>query len=232
MVFDGALRIDANTGWEPETAVALIPELDAMLDTGQPVPAVALVDGQPVQTAVALPRTFLRMRELVAALETRGVACWVVSASSEELVRLLVCDPARGLPIPPERVCGCNVLLEAPDRTVTWGAKARSAGSAPWRTDAWRDLRQTVHPVAPLTWYEGKVAAVRTWIEPVKRPLLAAGDSPSDIPMQLLVDTSRGGIRLAIRRADATPLEASEKRPGTDALDGWVMVSPAELAPE
>ena len=204
----------------------------AMLASGAPVPTSELVGGVRTPATVGLPRPFQRMRELVAALQARGVECWIVSASPEELVRLLACDPVHGMGFDPDRVCGVNLLLEGDDGP-DWGARARAEGRSPWTTDAWLDRRLTLHPIAPMTWYEGKVAGVRTWIDPTRRLLLAAGDSPSDIPMQLLVDPERG-TRLRIRcgaGADARTQAALRAREGTDAEQGWLVVAPEDLAP-
>ena len=112
---------------------------------------------------------------------------------------------------------------EPPSRSRRCARSAASLADAPL----------THHVIGPLTWYEGKVAAVRTWIEPVRRPLIAAGDSPSDIPMQLLVDPDRG-VRLRIRvdaSADARMAAALDVRPGMRADVGWVTVSPEALSP-
>lgn len=204
--------------------------LHSMLDHGAPIPVAALGHGAQQPGHVPIPRPYARMRELISALHDVGVACWIVSASHEELVRLLASDPVRGLGIPPDRVCGVNLLLQGPD-DMDWGARARQEGRSPWTEASWLDRRLTAHPVAPLTWYEGKVAAVRTWISPTARPILAAGDSTNDVPMQLLVDPRRG-TRLRIRRqpgSDAATARAIAARHGSDAEAGWLAVTPAEL---
>ena len=206
--------------------------LHAMLASEAPVPATDLVDGEIVDVQIGLPRPFARMRELVAALEAADVRCWIVTASPEETVRLLACDPVHGVGIHPDRVCGVNLMMQTksgPD----WGARARAEGRSPWLSDTWLDARLTHHAIAPLTWYEGKVAAVRTWISTSQRPLLAAGDSPSDIPMQLLVDPARG-LRLRIRADashDARTAAALAARPGTGADGGWLTLTPEQLGP-
>jgi hypothetical protein len=55
---------------------------------------------------------------------------------------------------------------------------------------------------APLPWYEGKQAAIHTYIHPWKKPVLVAGDTPaSDGPMFFRApDVERGAMRLFVSR--------------------------------
>ncbi len=213
-------------------------ELFAMLDDGRPIPAVG-ADG--VATLIHPPRVFEAQRALIQDLRARGVRVYVVTAALEELVRLVVSDPTRGLGIAPENVIGVNLLVQYPDGTVRSGASDRAAGLSgeAWFTPDRLAGRLSHHLVAPASWYEGKVAAIKTWIHPTRRPSIAAGDSASDLPMLLYTDPRRGGFRLMIPRKPSV-LEAREAAisarsgvPGADPAPtrGWILVDKDALTP-
>ncbi|HEY0316544.1 MAG TPA: hypothetical protein VGC28_09805, partial [Sphingomonas sp.] len=90
----------------------------------------------------------------------------------------------------------------------------------------------------PETWYEGKVAGIQAYIDPVRRPWLAAGDSRSDWPMLFYA----GGLRVWVnhdatatsalagtRAARAATEAASDLHPPLSADQGWVTTTPALL---
>jgi L-Ala-D/L-Glu epimerase len=56
-VYDGPLRVDANTGWQPEEALALLPDLDALGVelVEQPFPARAIAELRRLQERSPLP---------------------------------------------------------------------------------------------------------------------------------------------------------------------------------
>jgi phosphoserine phosphatase len=127
------------------------------------------------------PRVRPEMRALVAALEARGCATWIVSASPEFLVRDLALDPVHGVPVAPHRIIGVDVLLHGPGGPFSFG-RCREAGDVPDLT-ALADHEISGLLRAPAPWYEGKVAAIRRWIDPEARPYLVAGDSQNDAAM-------------------------------------------------
>ena len=57
-------------------------------------------------------------KELIAYLRANNVDVWIVSASLEEVVRMVASDPEYGLSIPPERVIGVNLMLKKPMEIV------------------------------------------------------------------------------------------------------------------
>jgi hypothetical protein len=61
------------------------------------------------------------------------------------------------------------------------------------------------YPWTPATWFAGEWAAILTYIDQWKRPVLAAGGTPGSDCYMLFhgVDTARGGIRLWINHRDA-----------------------------
>ena len=95
---------------------------------------------------------------------------------------------------------------------------------------------------APLPWYEGKQAAIHTYIHPWKKPILVAGDTPlSDGPMFLRgPDPDRGGLRLFVARKDSyrdhivqlqdehASHQSAQAHPVT-ANRNWIIVTPDEI---
>jgi hypothetical protein len=96
---------------------------------------------------------------------------------------------------------------------------------------------------APLPWFEGKQAAIHTYIDPWKKPVLVAGDTPeSDGPMLLRApDVDQGSLRLFVARkpdfhdrirALQSHHAASQLAHGhpVTANRNWVVVTPDQIA--
>jgi phosphoserine phosphatase len=142
-----------------------------------PKPIVAQLCPQRGSVSVPIPKIFPQQVALLRFLESIGVTPWSVSASLEELVRLVATDPRYGIHLPREHIIGVHLTLKkekGPPSDATFTGKLRP----------------------PLTWYEGKVAAIQEKISPKERPILVAGDSNNDLPMQRYGDPA--GIRLRI----------------------------------
>ena len=108
-----------------------------------------------VQKGLIVPQY---MKNLYKALQEADITPYVISASAEWLVELLVCDPELGFGLDPARVYGIRI---AP------GATALSDSN-------------------PQPYKEGKVWCIREKIAPLhggKDPVLAAGDSNGDVAM-------------------------------------------------
>ncbi|MFF0742486.1 haloacid dehalogenase-like hydrolase [Streptomyces sp. NPDC004111] len=150
------------------------------------------------------PQLSTGMQELYRTLTAHGIEVYVVSAASEDLVRMVVADPRYGYGVKPENVLGVSALLK--DRRtgdVTSARKEIAAGRYDPRGLAERELTPTLW--APATWYEGKPAAISTYIDPWQKPVLAAGDTPkSDGPMLFRsTDVEHGGVRVWVNRKDS-----------------------------
>ncbi|MET9494954.1 HAD family hydrolase [Streptomyces sp. NPDC006552] len=181
------------------------------------------------------------MRELYHALRSHGIEVYVVSAASEDLVRMVLADPKYGYDVKPENVLGVAALLK--DRrtgAVTSSRKEIAAGTFDQKALADRELTSTLW--APATWYEGKPAAISTYIDAWKKPVLAAGDTPrSDGPMLFRsVDVARGGVRVWVNRKDSSMKELTamkadgvrrQKELGqkVTADKRWVTVTPEQI---
>ncbi len=138
------------------------------------------------------------MEDLCRALQARGWTVWVVTASPG----LLVAPLAARLGIPRERVLGMYLRVGA-------------------------DGRFTEEVIPPVTWGEGKWAALSQRID---GPLvLAAGDSASDAPMMraaqhaLLLDGHDAALREEARAAGwmiQPGWTHTEAEPGVESHDG------------
>ena len=210
-------------------------EISDMMKSTEAMNVSVYEDEKLVFHPVSIPQIFPFQKELIAELQRNGIAVWVVSASLEELVRMVVSDPEYGIDIPPERVIGVNMLIRTKKEEIWTSAQHRERGM---KGDEFFDKDRlsgilTHHIYAPVTWYAGKVAAIQEWIHPTIRPLLVAGDSPNDFYMQFYANAMAGGTRLRIHRTDSHKEKlhaAIERRLGSksahfDPAMGWLEVS-------
>ena len=176
-------------------------QLDDMLGWGKPIPAQITVGDQVEEVLVDRPRLQRGQQELYAALMQHGIEVFVVSAAAEELVRMVLSDPKYGYHVKPQNVIGVTMLLKdrATGQVTTTRKRITDGHYAP---DDLFDHELTHTLWAPLPWYEGKPAAIRTYIHPWKKPVLVAGDTPaSDGPMFLHTpDIEQGALRLFVSR--------------------------------
>lgn len=221
---------------------ALKADVDALMASRTPIAVRWEEKGRTISGTVMPPVIRPVQRALIARLKAAGIRVYVVTAAAEELVRMVVSDPRYGLGIAPEDVIGVTMLLRDPDDGSVSTARSRiaaghflDAGYPPER-----HARQVLTPTlwSPLTWHEGKVAAILAYIDPVRRPMLVAGDSRSDWAMlfhsagvRLWVD--RSAATTAALTAERTHREAAERVAGASAPQpadaGWVIRTPAEL---
>ncbi|WNO53761.1 HAD family hydrolase [Stakelama saccharophila] len=188
-------------------------DVDALLARRKPIPVRYEENGRAVRDTVSPPRIRAAQKQLIAELKAKGVHVYVVTAAAEELVRMVVSDPKYGIGIAPEDVIGVTMLLRDPkDSSVTTARRQIAMGHfLDDRYPAEKHARMilTSSLWSPLTWYEGKVAGIQAYIDPVRRPLLVAGDSRSDWSMLFY----SGGLRLWVNRSDSTTAElAVEKK--------------------
>lgn len=216
-------------------------QLGDMLASGAPIPAWQYVGDDVVELSIDVPRMQRGMQELFQALRAHGIEVYIVSAASEEIVRMVVSDPRYGYHVKPQNVIGVSLLLR--DRAAGTVTTARKL-IAEHRYDPalLLDTELTTALWAPLTWYEGKQAAIHTYIHPWKKPILVAGDTPlSDGPMFLRgPDPDRGGLRLFVARQqsyrdhiqalqDEHALHQSDHAHPVTANRNWIIVTPDEI---
>ena len=215
--------------------------LDDMLVSGKSIPAQCYLDGQLVDIDVPPPRLQRGQQELYNALTTNGIEVYVVSAAAEELVRMVLADPKYGYHVKPHNVIGVSLLLKnRSSGEVTTARKLISQGRYAPADLLEHELTHTLW--APMPWFEGKQAAIHTYIHPWKKPVLVAGDTPdSDGPMFFRApDVEQGSLRLFVSRkpdyhdrihalqADHAASQLAHGQPVT-ANRNWVIVTPDEI---
>lgn len=215
--------------------------VDELMASGKPVPS-TYFDGDVVKTIeVQPPRVFAGQVELFNKLMENGIEVYVMTAASEELVRMVASDPKYGYNVKPQNVIGVTLLLK--DRKsgeLTTARKQISA--AKYDEKANMDLELTPYLWTPATWMAGKQAAILTYIDQWKKPVLVAGDTPTSDGYMLFhgVDVAKGGIHLWINRKDKYMVQLNDmisKNAAAQAQEGlpvtadknWVIVKPDEI---
>ncbi|CAI6232841.1 unnamed protein product [Periconia digitata] len=199
-------------------------------------------DGDEVTTSsVDPPKIFTGQVELYNTLMAHGIDVYVISAAHEELVRMVASDPKYGYNVPPQNVIGVTTMLRnATSGHLTTARKQITEGN--YDPEANMDLVLGPYLWTPATWFSGKWAAILTYIDQWKRPILAGGDTPgSDTYMHIHgVDTDKGGIHLWINRKekyfeelqkiiaeDAEGQRANNREVTAD--KNWVVVKPEDI---
>ena len=186
-------------------------------------------------------RGYPGQKELMNVLMENGIEVYIISAAHEELVRMFASDPKYGYNVKPQNVIGVTTLLK--DRktgALTTARKQIIEG----KYDPIKNMAMELTPYlwTPNTWMAGKYAAILTYIDEWKKPILAAGDTPTSDGYMLFhgVDVEKGGIHLWVNRKDEhmttitnmmNEHAARQKALGlpVTADKNWVIVKPAEL---
>nr|WP_314491479.1 haloacid dehalogenase-like hydrolase [uncultured Pseudomonas sp.] len=223
------------------TLKALKVQVDELMASGKPIPTTYFEGDQVKSMDVQPPKVFVGQAELYNKLMENGIDVYVVSAASEELVRMVASDPQYGYNVKPQNVIGVSLLLKDRDSgSLTTARKQIAAGH--YDAQANQDLELTPYLWTPATWMAGKQAAILTYIDQWKRPVLVGGDTPSSDGYMLFhgVDVSKGGVHLWINRkakyldqlngmiAKNAAAQAKEGLPVT-ADKNWVVVTPEEI---
>jgi hypothetical protein len=217
-------------------------QLNDMLTSGAPIRA-EVFEGDVVRTLVVEPPRLQRgQQELYNTLMQHGIEVFVVSAAAEELVRMVLADPIYGYNVKPENVIGVSLLLK--DRATGMVTTARKLITQKQYVpdDLW-DMELTHTLWAPMPWYEGKQAAIHTYIHPWKKPVLVAGDTPdSDGPMFFRApDVDLGSMRIFVARKQTyhDKIHALQEHHAAAQLEqgfavtanrNWIIVTPDEIA--
>jgi len=139
-------------------------QVDELMASGKPVP-VSYFEGDAVKTSeVQPPKVFTGQAELYNKLMENGIEVYVMTAASEELVRMVAADPKYGYNVKPENVIGVSTLLK--DRKtgeLTTARKQIAAGK--YDQAANLGLELTPYLWTPATWMAGKHAAILTYID-------------------------------------------------------------------
>ncbi|GJN75700.1 hypothetical protein PLICBS_009806 [Purpureocillium lilacinum] len=215
--------------------------IDELLALNSSIPTTEYVDGVPTNTTVNPPRIFRGQVELYNKLQNNGIEVYIMSASAEELVRLMVTDPKYGYNMKPENVIGVSLLLKNQTSGAITSVRSQIADGT-YDMSATLDLVMTPTLWTPNTWQTGKWAAVLSYISNWRKPILVGGDTPaSDGPMLFHgVDVARGGIHLWINRKEKSmnqlngmikqyAKEQKEEGLPVTADKNWVIVKPEDI---
>ncbi|KAF4979173.1 hypothetical protein FZEAL_4546 [Fusarium zealandicum] len=214
--------------------------VDEIMSLNRTVPTSYYEDGVLTPIDVSPPKIFAGQVELYNKLMANGIEVYVVSAASEELVRMVASDPKYGYNVKPQNVIGVSLLMRTKKGGITTARKQIEDGEYKQRNNL--DSVMTPFLWAPATWKSGKWAAILSYIDEWKKPILAAGDTPdSDGPMIFHgVDVGRGGIHLWVNRKESYKKEIDhmrkqfakdQKREGlpVTANKNWVVVKPGDI---
>jgi phosphorylcholine phosphatase len=195
-----------------------------------------------VDITVSRPQPFRGQQELFNRLIEHGIEVYVMTAASEELVRMVASDPKYGYNVPAENVIGVTMLLanESSPSTPTTARKQINEGE--YNEQANLDLKLTPYLWTPATWMAGKHAGILTYIDQWKKPVLVGGDTPDSDGYMLFhdVDVAKGGVRVWVNRNDRYLEELEEmKKENAEAQEklglevtadkNWITVKPEDI---
>lgn len=198
-----------------------------------------LIDYRP-----AAPRIYPAQRELINTLQANGIDVYIITAALEELTRMIVSDPKYGLYVKPENVIGVSCLLKDRKTQKLTTARKQIAEGHFWDNTFSKEdhyaMEVTPYILSPDPAYVGKLAALKEYIHPIKKPVLVAGDAPSDHFLLFCSDYEKGGLKLWVNHSEkdwAYTQKAYKKRAeqekelGLDATGdkNWIMVYPEDL---
>ncbi len=190
-------------------------------------------DGSITEKLIERPVVFLWQQALRTFLFEKGINVFVVTASQEELVRMVVADPKYGFDIPSSSVIGMRLALRSSDGKKVLGPYEKSLNKDYYEST----LSSSLSGIT--TWYSGKTAAIKEYIDPVKKPVLAAGNSESDLEMLNYTETDPG-LKLLVTETDDLQRHLKEKiytmkgvgdKKENQILqtEGWEFVSPDQF---
>lgn len=215
--------------------------VDELMAYDQDIPVKYFDEDEVVDDTVTPPRIFQGQVELYNALMANGIEVYVISAAHEELVRMVASDPKYGYNVPPENVIGVTTLLRnTSSGDLTTARKQIEEGE--YDQEANLDLVYGTYLWTPATWFSGKWAAILTYIDQWKLPVLVAGDTPGSDNYMLFhgVDTGKGGVHLWVNRSlerwEEMQEQIQENAEGqaangreVTADKNWVVVLPEEI---
>ena len=188
-----------------------------------------------------IPNFYVAQQELYNRLMANGIDVYVVTASQEELIRMVLADPKYGYNVKPENVIGMATLLRNNTQFTT--ARKQIADNT-YDEKHNLDLVFTSYLWSPQTMFAGKYGAILTYINQWKMPILVAGDTPVSDGYMLFhaYNEPRGTIRLWINRKDAYltlikemedqyVMEQHKNNVTVTADKNWIYITSNELAP-
>lgn len=195
-----------------------------------------------VPIVVSKPQPFRGQQQLFKYLMDNGIDVYVMTAAAEELVRMVASDPKYGYNVPPENVIGVTMLLQNSSSPSTPTTARKQIHDGTYSPETNLDLELTPYLWTPATWMSGKHAAILSYIDQWKKPILVAGDTPDSDGYMLFHDTDvhRHGVRLWVNRKDSYMAELEEMIDDNHkgqvfagvkptAKKNWVIVKPNDI---
>ncbi|MBI3899408.1 MAG: haloacid dehalogenase-like hydrolase [Gammaproteobacteria bacterium] len=175
--------------------------VDELMAYSQPIPIEYFDGDKYVQGTVNRPVLYRGQQELYNYLMKNGIEVYVMSAAHEELVRMVLADPKYGYNVKPQNVIGVTTMLKDPTTQALTTARLQ-IGKGQYDPAANAKLVVTPYLWTPNTWMAGKFAAILTYIDRWKMPILVAGDTPSSDGYMLFnaVDAKNGYLRVWVNR--------------------------------
>lgn len=214
--------------------------LDDMLALEDPI-TVKYVSGDSIkEKKLPIPKMFRGMQELYSKLRENGIEVYIMTAASEEIVRMIASDPKYGYNIKPENVIGVTTLLKDP-KTGELTTSRMQIRKGTYDQQKNMDLVVTPFLTNPMTWFEGKLGSTLAYIDQWRKPIIAGGDSiGSDTFMLENVDVAAGGLKIWVNRKDphvqwtldhARESAEAQKRLGlpVTADKNWIVVKSEEI---
>jgi len=213
--------------------------VDAMLADARPI-KVRYFDGDNISEGkVTPPRLFAGQQQLFKALKDNGIEVYIITAGSEEIIRMVAADPQYGYHVKPEHVIGVTLLLKN-RQTGQFTTSDVMIAEGRYDMKANLELELTSHLVSPATWMEGKAAVILSRIDRWRKPILAAGDSPASDGYMLLNGLADDGVKLWVNRSASnmdkirtmiTTAKTSQERLGlpVTADKNWIIVTPDDI---
>lgn len=143
--------------------------VDEMMASGKPVPATYYEGDVVKKLDVNPPKIFTGQQELYNKLMENGIEVYVMTAASEELVRMVAADPKYGYNVKPQNVIGVSLLLKDP-KTGDLTTARKQITDGKYDEKANLGLELTPYLWTPATWMAGKQAAILTYIDQWKKP--------------------------------------------------------------
>ena len=197
--------------WAGFTLRELKGYVDELMALNTTIPATYWDGEELVHEEVNRPHIFRGQVELYNTLMANGIDVYVVSAAAEELVRMVASDPKYGYNVKPENVIGVSPFLKnTTSGDLTTSRKQIEDGV--YDQEANLDLVFGTYLNTPVPWFSGKWAAILTFIDQWKKPVLVGGDTPTSDGYMLFhgVDVEKGGIHLFVNRSASAWEEINE----------------------
>lgn len=188
-----------------------------------------------------IPNFYRAQQELYNRLMANGIDVYVITASQEELIRMVLSDPKYGYNVKPQNVIGIATLLRN-DTQLTTSRKEIIDNTYDQRQNL--NLKFTSYVWSPQAMFAGKYGAIMTYINQWKMPIIVAGDTPTSDGYMMFhaYNQQRGTVRIWINRKNAYLTlikqmqdqyvkEQEENNLTVTADKNWIYVTPNELAP-